>query len=214
MAYGYDLYAGDETAGLALLAAAEHGHLAAWDGEARRPQVTFLHYVLQPDTREVWGHLANTNPMLRRLESDPRATFTVAGATAYVPSYYSGEERGVPTSYYSWAQCDVAVRLVHEPAGLLTILEAMLARFQPEGRHPPMDPADRYWQGLLGAITGVRMRIEGISSRFKYGQNKPVRTRLAIAGQLRARGGAQDEEAAAQVLAHLPPDAAAEPSGE
>lgn len=206
MAHGYDLYAGDEEEGFALLRAAEHGHLTAWDGEGR-PLLTFLHYVLQPETREVWGHLANTNPLLARLERDPRAVFTVAGPSVYVPSYYSGEPRGVPTSYYSWAQCEVTVHLEREPDGLLAILEAMLARFQPEGGQAAIDPADRYWQGLLGAITGVRMRVESVASRFKYGQNKRARTRETIVERLRGRGGLHDEAAAAQVLAHLPPGA-------
>jgi len=207
MAHGYDLYAGtDDDAALALLSAAEHGHLTVWDGEARRPSTIFMHYVTRVAEREIWGHLANTNPVLRRLETDPHATFTVSGPSAYVPSYFSGEERGVPTSYYSWGQFQVEVALVRDHADLLTILEAMLARFQPEGRHPPMDPADRYWQGMLNAITGVRMHIRTAASRAKYGQNKPTRTRHLIVEALRQRGLAQDAAAADQVLAHLPPE--------
>jgi predicted FMN-binding regulatory protein PaiB len=205
MAHGYDLYAGpDDAAALALLAEREHGHLSVWDADARRPSITFMHYVARPDAREIWGHLANSNPMLLRLEGDPRATFTVFGPSAYVPSYFSGEERAVPTSYYSWGQLEVQVSLVRDQPGLLAILEAMLARFQPEGRHPPMDPAERYWQGLLGSITGLRMRIHGAASRFKYGQNKPARTRLTVVEALRGRGLPGDDAVAEQVLAHLP----------
>jgi predicted FMN-binding regulatory protein PaiB len=211
MAHGYDLYAGaDEDAGLRLLDAAEHGHLAVWDGEAQRPAITFLHYAPRTAQREIWGHIANTNPLLPRLEADPRATFTVFGPTAYVPSYYSGEPRGVPTSYYSWGQFEVEVELVRDPTGLLAILAAMLARYQPEGRHPAMDPTERYWQGMLGAITGVILRIRAGASRFKYGQNKPARTRQAIAEALERRGLGQDAAAAEQVRAHLPADPAAE----
>jgi len=216
MAHGYDLFAGaDDATALALLAQAGHGQLSLWDGEAQRPSLTFMHYVprLQgpvdtpPQGGAIWGHLANTNPMLRRLDSDPRATFTVFGPAAYVPSYFSGEPRGVPTSYYSWGQFAVEAVLVRDPAGLLEILGAMLARFQPEGRHPPLDATDRYWQGLLGAITGLRLRIVGAQSRFKYGQNKSAGTRRVIVAALRQRGLAQDGAVAGQVLAHLPPEA-------
>lgn len=208
MAHGYDLYAGaDDAAGLRLLDVQPYGHLALWDEAERRPAITFMHYVLRPQTREIWGHLANTNPMVERLRRDPRATFTVFGPAAYVPSYFSEEPRGVPTSYYSWSQAEVEVALVSEEAGLLAILDAMLERFQPEGRYPPLDPADRYWQGLLGAITGVHLRIRSLRSRFKYGQNKPARTRRTIAAHLQARGGAQDAAVVTQVEAHLPPGA-------
>jgi predicted FMN-binding regulatory protein PaiB len=214
MAHGYDLYAGatDEVA-LALLSSAEHGQLALWDGAAQRPALAFMHYVARPAQREIWGHLANANPMLERLAADPRATFTVAGPSAYVPSYFSGEPRGVPTSYYSWAQCEVEVELVRDPAGILAILAAMLERFQPEGRHPPVDPADRYWQGMLGAITGTRMHIRALASRFKYGQNKSARARLDVVAALRGRGLPGDAASAEQVLAHLPPGGAAASSG-
>ncbi len=215
MAHGYDQYAGvDEAAALGLLAQAEHGQLSIWDGEARQPSLTFMHFVprlegpagARAQGGEIWGHLANTNPMLRRLDSDPRATFTVFGPAAYVPSYFSGEPRGVPTSYYSWGQFAVEAELVRDPTGLIAILETMLARFQPEGRHPPLDPADRYWQGLLGAITGLRLRIVGAQSRFKYGQNKSAGTRLLIVDALRQRGLAQDGGVVERVLAHLPAD--------
>jgi len=214
MAHGYELYAGaDDAAAMGLLAAAEHGHLAAWDGEAQRPSIVFMHYVARLEQREIWGHLANTNPLLRRLETDPRATFTVSGPSAYVASYFTGEPRGVPTSYYSWAQFEVEVALVHETPGLLAILEAMLARFQPEGRHPPIDPAERYWQGMLGAITGVHLRIRSMASRFKYGQNKAAPLRLAVAEALEQRGLGQDAAAAGQVRVHLGAGAGPEPSG-
>jgi transcriptional regulator len=204
---GYDLYAGaDDGAALRLLTEGEHGHLAVWDAAARQPALTFMHYVPRPAERELWGHLANANPMLAALERDPRATFTVFGPAAYVASYFGGEPRGVPTSYYSWAQCEVEVALLREPAPLLEILAAMLARFQPEGRHPPLDPTERYWQGMLGAITGVKLRIRGVASRFKYGQNKSAHVRGEIVRHLRERAGGQDAAVVAQVLAHLLPE--------
>jgi predicted FMN-binding regulatory protein PaiB len=206
MARGYELYAGaDDAAALKLLAAQEYGHLALWEGEAPHPSITFMHYVPQLATRQIWGHLANANPMLRQLERAPRVIFTVFGPAAYVPSYFSGEARGVPTSYYSWSQFTVEPELVSEPAAIAEILDVMLARFQPEGRHPPLDLADPYWQGMLGAITGLRLHIREVQSRFKYGQNKAARTRLGIVEELRRRGGPQDAIVAEQVLAHLPP---------
>jgi predicted FMN-binding regulatory protein PaiB len=63
---------------------------------------------------------------------------------------------------------------------------------------------------MLGAITGVILRIRAGASRFKYGQNKPARTRQAIAEALERRGLGQDAAAAEQVRAHLPADPAAE----
>ena len=150
------------------------------------------------------GHLANTNPMLALLKQEPRATFFVQGPAVYIPSYWGGNPRGVPTSYYQWAQFEVEVELVSDHAGLLDILGAMLVRFQPEGQLPPLDPADKYWQGLLGAITGLRMHVADAQSRHKLGQNKPAAHREAVVEGLRQRGNPQDRLVAQQVLARLP----------
>jgi transcriptional regulator len=202
MAHGYELYAGaDEQAALELLERAEYGHLAAWEGE--RPSLTFMHYVCDRAARRIEGHLANSNPLLQRLEREPRVTFTVSGPAAYIPSYWVDPERGVPTSYYSWAQFELEVRLVREPQAIVAVLGRMLARFQPEGRHPPLDLGQPYWRKLVGAITALDMRVIEARSRFKYGQNRPAALRRAIAQRLQARSSPQDPAVSQSVLAHL-----------
>lgn len=216
----YHFYNGaDDEAALRVLEGEQYGQLSVWEPEGERPEMVFLHYAIgrepvqkpgrEPvqkpgvERREIWGHLANSNPVLERLAARPRATFWVNGPSAYVPSHWSAAPRAVPTSYYAWAQFEVEVQLVGEPEGVREILRAMLARLQPEGSHPPLEPEDPSWQGMLAAITGLRMRITACRSRFKYGQNRPPATRRAIAGHLTGRGLPRDGQVAAAVLARL-----------
>jgi predicted FMN-binding regulatory protein PaiB len=204
MAYGYDLYAGrSEAEAFDLLARAEYGHLSVWEDEAQRPALTFMHYVCDPAGRRIEGHLANSNPVLARLAADPRATFTVFGPAAYIPSYWVDPERGVPTSYYGWAQFELEVRLLRDAKPIVAVLRRMLDRFQPEGRHPPLALDDPYWRKMVAAITGLEMHVRAVHSRFKYGQNRSRAIRHAVAGQLEDRGGAQDQAVRDFVLAHL-----------
>lgn len=201
--HGYGLYAGDEAESVALLSRATYGYLQHWTADEPLPALTFMHYVWDEASRCIEGHLANANPMLATLAEQPRATFLVPGAAAYVPSYWVDPERGVPTSYYGWALAEVRVEQVSAPEAVMAILQRMLARLQPEGRHPPMQPGERYWDKLLGAITGVRLHVGSVRSRHKYGQNRPATLREEIAGHLEARGLPGDAAAAAGVRDHL-----------
>ena len=162
-----------------------------------------MHYALAPSGDCILGHLANSNPAFDLLAADPRATFRVEGPSAYIPSYWVDPEKGVPTSYYSWAQFETKVEIVREPEGTVAILEAMLARLQPEGRHPPMDMAQRHWQGLVGAITGLRLNVTSCGSRHKYGQNRSSEVRAGVAAHLRTRAMGNDLAVAEKVLEHL-----------
>ena len=203
-AAGSDLYAGrSEEEAYALLDSAEYGQLSLWDGEASEPQMTFLHYTPLASPHQIWGHLARANPMLKRLETNPRATFWVNGPSAFIPSHWGDPESGVPTSYYNWAQFELDVRLVHDPGGKVAILERLLERYQPEGRHPPLNLEEKYWQGMVTAITGLDMRVLSSQSRHKLGQNKPPAARTRIAEELSARALPEDAAVAEQVLARL-----------
>ena len=207
MARNYDdLYGGaGEDEAFELLASLTHGQLSHWNRGQGRPEMAFMHYAVSSDPRQILGHLSNNNPMLELLDADPRATFWVEGGSAYVPShwYTTNQEKAVPTSYYSWAQFEVEVELVRNSEGMLEILKHMLAVLQSEGSHPPMDPTQKFWQGMLGAITGLKMNIVSSRSRHKLGQNRPVETRREIAAKMDARGLGQDAEMAEQVLARL-----------
>ena len=95
------------------------------------------------------------------------------------------------------------MRLVHDPDGKMAILEGLLERYQPEGSHPPMNLEQKYWQGMVTAITGMDMRVVSSQSRHKLGQNKPPAARTRIAEELAARAFPEDAAVAEQVLARL-----------
>lgn len=213
MSGGYEMYAGrsDEEA-LALMTNAEYGHLTA-GGAGASLGPSFVHYAPRPAEGEIWVHLANTNPMLAVLEAEPRALLTVFGPSAFIPSHWSDSRHAVPTSYYSWARFEVEAALLKTPEEIMAVLQAMLERYQPEGGHPAMDTADPVWEKMVGAITGLRLSIRGMRSRFKYGQNRSAAVREGIVRQLRKRGGPQDESVAKVVLERMGDGAAEDRTG-
>jgi transcriptional regulator len=57
-----------------------------------------------------------------------------------------------------------------------------------------MDPAEH--EARLRAIRGLRVEVETVQAKFKYGGNVDVEHRLAVADRLEGRGGPGDLAAA------------------
>jgi transcriptional regulator len=70
---------------------------------------------------------------------------------------------------------------------------------QPEGGHT--DPAAHRRQ--LNGIRGVRLVIDDVQAKFKYGGNVDAAHRLAVADHLSRRNGPGDAAARAQLMRRL-----------
>jgi transcriptional regulator len=172
------------------------------------PVVSPSHFAY--DGREtVVLHFVRDNPVWEALAERPRAVFSVVADYAYIPSYWNAgeeapEEWGVPTSYYAAVQLTCDTRIVDEPAELAGLLTDLLDHFQPEGRHAPVEAGDNPYARQFRAIRGLRLTIRDVRAKFKFGGNRPVQHRLAVARQLEARNGPRDAEARAHLLRRLP----------
>jgi len=137
---------------------------------------------------QVLLHLARPNPALRALEARPRAVFSVSGDWAYVPSYakaVEGEDPalGIPTSYYAAVSLACSAELL-EGEELLELLRTQLGRFEPGSG--VADPSAHLRR--LPGIRGVRLSVESVQAKFKYGGNADDAHRARAAEHLRAQG--------------------------
>jgi transcriptional regulator len=190
----------DDAEWRAFLSEHDFGELIA-PGKARDlPTVVPTHFLWDGAT-EVVLHLAKPNPVWEALAERPRALLSVFGAYAYVPGHWNQDEYGVPTSYYAAVQLACDVEVIDDPVRIAAILERQLAHFQPEGKHAPVvaDAGDRYGK-LLPSIRGIRLSVTDVRAKLKFGTNRTVEHRQAIAAKLDARGGPFDAEARAHVL--------------
>lgn len=174
------------------------GHFAV-QGVEGVPLVVPTQFVLGDE--EVVFHLAKPNPVFRALEASPRALLSVAGDWAYIPGAWKaiGDEdpaAGVPTTYYAAVQIAGEVTVVDDPDQLAEILRHQLADLEPDGGL--QDPA--LHRKLFAAIRGVRLSIDEVRSKFKYGGNVDLAHREAIIERLEERDGPGDAAAAARVL--------------
>lgn len=116
-------------------------------------------------------HLARPNPALTALSLRPRALFSVHGDWAYVPAAAKavGDEDpalGIPTSYYAAVTLTCTVEVLCG-AELLDVLRAQLAHFEPGS--PIADPSSHARK--LPGIRGLRLTVESVQAKFKYGGN-------------------------------------------
>ena len=168
------------------------------------PIVVPTHFIYDGD-KSVQLHLARPNPVWEALAERPRALLSVFGAYTYIPGHWNQDEYGVPTSYYAAVQLACDAEVIDDPAQVAAILERQLAHFQPEGKHAPVEPGDNRYGKLLGSIRGIRLEVTDVRAKFKFGANRTVDHRRAIAAKLAERGRPLDAEARANLLRRVPP---------
>ncbi|HEV8228403.1 MAG TPA: FMN-binding negative transcriptional regulator [Candidatus Limnocylindria bacterium] len=185
-----------------FLADHDFGELIAPGAGRDLPIVMPTHFIYDGD-RTVLLHLAKPNPVWEALAERPRALLSVFGAYTYIPGHWNQDEYGVPTSYYAAVQLSCDAEVLDDPAEVAAILERQLAHFQPEGKHAPVEPGDNQYGNLLGSIRGIRLAVTDVRAKFKFGANRTVEHRKAVAAKLAERGRPLDLEARANVMRRI-----------
>jgi transcriptional regulator len=175
------------------------GQLIAAGRDRDVPVVVPTQFVL--DGVVVLLHLARPNPVWRAIEENATVVMSVAGDWAYVPSAWKavGDEDpalGIPTTYYAAAQLVCTATAVDDDEGKLAILRTQLGAVE-----PGMGAADpSVHLRKLSGIRGLRLTIQEVTAKFKYGGNVDVEHRLAVASRLDDRGGPGDAAARQHLL--------------
>ncbi len=189
----------DDAEWRAFLADHDFGELIAPGAGRDLPVVVPTHF-LWDGASEVVLHLARANPVWDALAERPRALLSVFGAYTFIPGHWNQDEYGVPTSYYAAVQLGCDVEVVDDEGRIAAILERQLGHFQPEGKHAPVEPGDNRYGKLLPSIRGIRLVITDVRAKLKFGTNRTVQHREAVADKLAERGRPLDLEARAHVL--------------
>ncbi|MCA9712665.1 MAG: pyridoxamine 5'-phosphate oxidase family protein, partial [Myxococcales bacterium] len=101
----------------------------------------------------------------------------VEQVVAHLPSWFFDERRACPaTTYYRSVHVWGRVERVEAPNDKAAILRALMQRYQPEGRHVPIDPQDPLYAGAIRELMVARVRPTRISAKAKLGQHKGART--------------------------------------
>ena len=188
-----------------VLATADFGQLVTAGHVDGYPVVVPTHFVYDGDAT-VLLHLARPNPVWRALDADPHVVLALAADWAYVEAAWNADpgtdpEVGVPTSYYTGVQLLCRAEVVDEPGEKAAILAAQLAHFEPPGstRVTPSPDVESDRRKLPG-IRGLRLHVEAVRAKMKYGGNKTPEHRSDIAERLADRDEPGDRAARDHLL--------------
>ena len=183
----------------AFLSTHDFGELIAPGRDRDLPVVVPTHFVWD-GAHEVVLHLAKPNPVWDALAERPRALLSVFGAYTFIPGHWNQDEYGVPTSYYAAVQLACDARVTDEETEIAAILERQLDHFQPEGMHAPVEPGGNRYGQLIPSVRGIVLTVTGVRAKLKFGTNRTVEHRRAIAEKLGERGTPLDLEARDHVI--------------
>lgn len=149
------------------------------------------------------GHLAKANPLLQAIAGGAGALAIFHGADAYVsPSHYLSKRvhgRVVPTWNYVAAHVTGFVETFSGAAELHAHIDQLTNAMESGGATPwevsdaPRDYIDR----MIGAVTGVRLRVASIEGIRKLSQNRSEADRAGV-----FHGFSNSADPGARALAH------------
>jgi transcriptional regulator len=188
-----------------LLRRADFGQLITSGHHDGYPLVVPSHFVYD-GADQIWLHLARPNPVWPVIEADPRVVFALIADHTYVEAAWNADEgvppeHGVPTSYFTGVQFQCRAEIVDSVEGKFEILTRQLARMEPptSDREAPTERIETD-RRLMPGIRGLRLSIESVRAKMKYGGNKPLDKQREIAEHLRSRKGPFDAEARSHLL--------------
>ncbi len=193
---------GSESEWRDFLATHRFGELIAAGRGRDLPVVVPTQYVLAGD--EVLVHLVGRNPVWGAIAENPRVLLAVSGDWAYVPSDWKvvddeDPRLGIPTTYYAAVQLAGTATVMEDPTDVAAVLRAQLHAFQ-----PGTDVVDPIEHGArLRSIRALRIRVDDVRAKFKYGGNVDGAHRMAVHSRLVRRDGPGDRAAAEHLTRRL-----------
>jgi len=190
---------GDRALGLALLARAPFVHLASTRPDGS-PLLRPIQCLLDGGTVVFHGRLTGekVSAMGRR------AVVSAVEVVADVPSWFFGELACPADTLYESVLAEGTLEPVRDATEKARLLAAFTAKYQPEGRHEPIEAAAPAYVPELKGTLVFRLPVERLSVKRKLLQNKSAELRLALLEKLWERGAPGDAAAIERLRAADP----------
>lgn len=145
------------------------GFLGTW-GEDGWPHITPLNYVYFQGN--LYFHGSKIGQKMIDLKQNNRVTFSVAKEYAVIPSYFSGSPMACPaTTYFKSVNIKGYAFLVEDLKEKAEVFTALMHKLQPDGGYLPIRAEDEAYAKSLNAVALVKIMVEDITAKFKFGQN-------------------------------------------
>ncbi|MDI4644379.1 pyridoxamine 5'-phosphate oxidase family protein [Cohnella hashimotonis] len=150
------------------------------------PKAVPLNYAYKDGS--VYFHGSKKGEKMSGIAEDDRAEFVVYEAHAFIPSYYSDPLMACPaTLYFRSVRIRGRVEQVEEAADKAVALAALMSKLQPEGGHLAIDASHPKYALQLKGIAVLRLSVEEMTGKFKFGQNLSEKKRIEVIDGLEGR---------------------------
>jgi uncharacterized protein len=175
-----------------FLKEASFGYLATI-GEDGWPSMTPLNYVYR--NGHIYFHGSKRGSKMSEIAASKTVSFAIAKEYAIIPSYFSDPRQACPaTAFFK----SIHIRGTAEPVEDLyekaDALSGLMEKLQPEGGYAPITPEDPAYVGELKAVAVVRITVEELTAKFKFGQNLNEERRGKVISGLQERGDPMDSK--------------------
>ena len=132
------------------------------------------------------GHVSRANSQWRELDSSIEALAIFAGPQHYItPNWYpekAEDGKVVPTWNYAVVHAYGTIRVLEDPAWLLTHLKSLTAQHEAASPRPwaVTDAPKDYIASQIRGIVGLEIPVRRLEGKWKVSQNKSDRTKKSI----------------------------------
>jgi nitroimidazol reductase NimA-like FMN-containing flavoprotein (pyridoxamine 5'-phosphate oxidase superfamily) len=164
-------------------------------GDDGYPHMTPLNFVYTHGV--FYMHGSRIGQKMTDLRANPKVTFAVAKEFALIPSYWLDPVIACPaTAFFKSVFVRGEAVVVEEAVEKAAAFEAFMQKLQPEGGYEPITPEHPRYVKELKAVALVKIVVEDMTAKFKFGQNWPEERTDRVAEQLSERAKPLDAETA------------------
>ncbi|HFD14453.1 MAG TPA: pyridoxamine 5'-phosphate oxidase family protein [Epsilonproteobacteria bacterium] len=180
----------DKTLIYDVLDKAEYGTLAL--SIDNKPYAVPVNFVRIED--DIYFHGALKNNKMKMLEVNPAVSFSVVENYALIDSDFSSTEGlAYPATQFFKSVSIDGVAVVQENREVKAkVFDALMQKLQPNGGYKPF--SDREYDTAIKATAVVKIEMETLSCKFKFGQHLNDERFEMIVSHLLARGTQIDRE--------------------
>jgi nitroimidazol reductase NimA-like FMN-containing flavoprotein (pyridoxamine 5'-phosphate oxidase superfamily) len=161
--------------------------ILATQGERDYPSTTPLNFVYHNEA--IYFHGSRAGQKMKEIKHNAKVTFNVAKEYAIIPSYFTDPLVACPASaFFKSVVIYGTVAPVEDLNEKAKVFTALMQKLQPEGGYEPIDAASPLYAGELKAVSLVRIEIDRMTAKFKFGQNQSEEKRDKVVAGLEQRG--------------------------
>ena len=147
--------------------------------ESGDPSVVPLNFVYFRGA--IYFHGSQAGEKMNSLRRHNRVCFSAAREYAVIPSYFTDAKYACPaTVFFKSVMVRGKAEIVQDPGEKAEVFAAFMRKLQPEGGYSAIDLNDEVYARQIRGTAIVKIHIEEMTAKFKFGQNWPEEKRASV----------------------------------